>query len=816
MKIFSRLVFLVVVPFLMSSCKKAFQKDGSGHNETNWIRLGPGGGGGTFIPTFSYHDAAEFFIRCDMTGAYHTKDGGHGFDQINNPDGSYSFAFDPSYPKVMYVGSKVLKRSLDGGRTWEMIFPSPEEVLDTVFLGDHANFSLITSESSLYNKVASAGGETFGKSQSLTIKNIKVDPTDSRKVYFSSGNHFFYSVDSGANWSNIELDAGVDFIYTDSINARNKVYAFTDSSMAIIDKDGWHMETKEYPVEMQPAFSVTGGTIKENGRTIFYALQNDEPSRAYGEVAPTSLWFSKDFGATWQLVQNSEITNRKGPEPTYSMIAAAENDAGKVYVVTSSYQERTAQGKVSNWFGTLKSSDAGENWEWVWKGGGGSGTYGVRDNEDAPNLKDAWVQKAFGKDFIRLISVGVAPNDGDVAIVTDWYRSMKTMDGGKTWASVYSEEQSDGTYTSSGLDVTTAYGVHQDPFDPEHLAISYTDIGYHHSFNGGESWSRSPTGIPINWQNTCYWMVFDPKVKDRIWSVWSSMHDFPRGKMTRKPNWEHNAYGGVAVSLDGGSTWTPKVHGMGLDSPATSMVLDKNSPEDSRVLYVSVYGKGVFKSLDGAESWKLHNNGIQGSLAAFELTIQEDGTLFLITSPVPQHKGGEVGNGVHMGAVYKSIDGANTWTKLDLGDKVKFPNGLTYDSQNPNRLYLGAWSDILLSDLVGGHVAKEFGGNRLIDIEGGILLSEDSGNSWKQIFDGDKFVYDVTTDPRFPGRLYANTFNQGAYRSDDHGKTWHQIKGYDFHWGHRVMVDENHGEKVYLTTFGSSVWHGKPLIDSEE
>lgn len=109
MKIFSRLVFLVVVPFLMSSCKKAFQKDGSGHNETNWIRLGPGGGGGTFIPTFSYHDAAEFFIRCDMTGAYHTKDGGHGFDQINNPDGSYSFAFDPSYPKVMYVGSKVLK-----------------------------------------------------------------------------------------------------------------------------------------------------------------------------------------------------------------------------------------------------------------------------------------------------------------------------------------------------------------------------------------------------------------------------------------------------------------------------------------------------------------------------------------------------------------------------------------------------------------------------------------------------------------------------------------------------------------------------------
>ena len=64
--------------------------------------------------------------------------------------------------------------------------------------------------------------------------------------------------------------------------------------------------------------------------------------------------------------------------------------------------------------------------------------------------------------------------------------------------------------------------------------------------------------------------------------------------------------------------------------------------------------------------------------------------------------------------------------------------------------------------------------------------------------------------PYHPGRLYCNTFNQAAYRSDDGGKTWKKIRGYDFHWGQRIIVDQHDPEQVYITTFGSSVWHGIP------
>jgi hypothetical protein len=57
------------------------------------------------------------------------------------------------------------------------------------------------------------------------------------------------------------------------------------------------------------------------------------------------------------------------------------------------------------------------------------------------------------------------------------------------------------------------------------------------------------------------------------------------------------------------------------------------------------------------------------------------------------------------------------------------------------------------------------------------------------------------------------SFCAAAYRSDDYGKTWKKIKGYDFHWGHRVIPDVNNPDKVYLTTFGSSVWHGVPKTE---
>jgi len=648
------------------------------------------------------------------------------------------------------------------------------------------------------------------------IKIVKVDPVDPNSVYMAVDSFFYYSNDEGVTWDKKKLDAPVEQVYSNSALLKDEVYVFTQKAIHRFHKKAGTFTTHALPNELIPAFSFSAGTVKNSDSVIFYALKNATINENEFAYTNTEIWRSYDLGKTWEPATDSVITNTgKGPKPSLVKVVCSENDAANAYVVCSNYDEKLNDGRNIKWYGALKTANGGNNWNWVWKAGGGSGRYGVHDAGDASNFSDAWVQSAFGKEFILLIDAGVHPQNGSIAVVTDWYRSMKTEDGGLTWKEIYSREEKDRSYTTRGLDVTTAYGVHFDPFDSLHIAISYTDIGYHHSYDGGRTWKRSVEGVPGDWVNTCYWIAFDPDIKGRVYSVWSGNHDIPRGKMTRNPRWkeENFASGGVCVSDDGGQTWKSISNGMGTNSITTSIVLDKYSPVENRTLYAAVYNKGVFKSTDAGKTWQLKNNGIGENTCAFEITLASNGHLYLVVSPTPAFKDGKRGREYLPGAVYKSTDAGESWKQIHITDGLIFPNGIDVDPDNPDKLYLAAWSEIHLSDLIGAPVAKATGGNEVIPTPGGVYASDDGGATWRLLMDKTRHVYDITVDPIHPGRLYCNTFNRAAYRSDDYGKTWKKLAGYDFHWGQRVLVDRVHPEKVYVTTFGSSVWHGTPVAE---
>ncbi|MGC4034435.1 MAG: hypothetical protein QM764_00640 [Chitinophagaceae bacterium] len=779
------------------ACSTRSEKETIAKN--NWEIIGPGGGGATFIPTFSYHSPDKFLLRCDMTGSYLTEDGGQSFRQINFPNGAASFAYDPLDSNTIYVGSAVLNKSIDGGKSWDTIFPKREEITREFFLGDHANYKIETSGNSLYETKAE------------NISNVRIDPMSDHNLYISMGGYFLYSADAGASWKKEDCGSKIQFIYTNNENLKDSVFIFTENDLFVFDKKTKQLEKKELPAGMQPAFSFTGGITKQNKSGLFYALHNVS-SEAGSEFGNTELWKSSD-GYHWAQVKQPFIVDKAAAfVPSYSMITCSEFNAEKAYLITNRYKEIKDTSAIY-WYGAIKTDDAGDHWDWKWKGGGGSGQYGIKDGRDADNLTDAWARKAFGGEYIRLMDAGVDPYNGDIAIITDWYRTMKTIDGGKNWQQVYSHREADGAFANNGLNVTTTYGVHFDPFDSNHIAISYTDIGYHHSFNRGKSWERSVIGVPSEWVNTCYWVAFDPAVHNRVWSAWSGMHDFPRGKMTRNPKWKEQARGGICVSDDGGKTWRQSSEGMGFDSPTTSIVIDPKSKPGNRTLYAAVYNKGIFKSTDDGKTWVLRNKGIGENTCVFGLTLTGSGDLFVTIVPTPAHRNGRKGREFFNGAVYRSNDGAESWTHLNVTDSLFFPNNIESDPGNPKRLFIACWSDIDLSDLVGGDVVRETGGNQRLKMPGGIFSSEDGGTTWKSIFDQRQYVYAVTVDPYHVGRLYTNTFNRAAYRSDNNGLSWQRIKDYDFHWGHRVIVDKNDPEKIYLTTYGSSVWHGLPLTD---
>jgi len=365
---------------------------------------------------------------------------------------------------------------------------------------------------------------------------------------------------------------------------------------------------------------------------------------------------------------------------------------------------------------------------------------------------------------------------------------MLTTDGGATWVAVYSKKVAKSGWTSTGLDVTNAYGYHFDPFDHARQFITTTDIGLFRSEDGGKSWISSTTGVPKDWVNTTYWVVFDSEVKGRVWSVNSGTHDLPRPKM-----WRHGGIakykGGACISTDGGRTWAKSNDGME-QTAATHILLDPTSPLDSRVLYVTAFGRGVYKSVDGGKSWKLKNAGIiQKDPFAWRIVRDSKGMLYLLIAR--RSEDGSIGTEGD-GAMYRSTDGAEHWSPVALPQGVNAPNGLAVDPQDTNRLYLATWA----------RATGQHGDG------GGVFLSLDGGKSWRQTLERDRHVYDVTIDPRDSQVLYAAGFESSAWRSSDRGEHWKRIPGFNFKWGYRVIPDPEDERKVYITTFGGGVWHG--------
>ena len=489
-------------------------------------------------------------------------------------------------------------------------------------------------------------------------------------------------------------------------------------------------------------------------------------------AADAGVFVSNDGAATWTPA------SLPGKGAQTRAIATSLNHPEIAYV---SYKYLQLDGRT--WLGVAKTSDGGNTWTLAWKD-----EYGMdRIFPDAPNIHDAWME-ALGTEWgDNPRGLAVSAQDPNVAYSTD-DRTMKTTDGGVNWYAAYSNQAPGAGWTSTGLDVTTTYGYLFDPLDLRRRFIATTDIGLFRSEDDGHSWTRSVDGVPHMWANTTYWLAFDPGVQGKMWSAMSGVHDLPRPKMWRRTD-TATYKGGICVSLDGGRTWKPSNQGMPETAP-THILLDPSSPAGKRVLWVTAMGRGVYKSTDDGVTWTLKNNGIgQNQPLAWRLARAADGTLYVV---IARHSDdGSIGTAGD-GALYKSTDGAESWTPVNLPAGTNGPNGLAIDPHDPQRLYLAAW----------GRAAGMNG------VDGGIYLSSDGGRSWKSVFDRDQHVYDVMIDPRSANILYASGFESSAWRSDDRGEHWTRIPGYNFKWGHRVSPDPTDPSMIFISTFGGGVWHG--------
>ncbi len=737
-----------------------------------WERIGPGGGGAMFWPAVSPHDPDFAMVACDMTGSYVTYDGGKSWAMFNLRGPVRFFVFDPSDPETVYANSTALFRSNDRGKTWNVLYPSPSAIKGIISRGDHADEIIVTADSSR-NRVLS----------------LAVDPENSMKLHaiisVDRKSCYHVSEDQGMNWTMVkEIEGGPMNIFIDpSSPAENRTVIITCSNSVIAREKG-QWKTYQGVSGVKNMNEYAAGFDKESKKFILYAISGKSYFNPEGDLS--GIYYSEDFGRHWDNRQNEILKLRRTEAgfPEWRTIATSSMNPRIVYV---SYSELALTGDTIC-HGVAKSEDYGKTWILSWKDGHtGAGQFFTS------NYTKGWIDDRFGPGWgENPFSIAVSPGNPDICFTTDFGRTIKTSDGGRTWEQVYTNRKAGGGWVSRGLDVTTGYNIILDPFDDSHIFMAKTDIGLLVSNDGGESWesATNENGIPRKWVNSTYWLEFDREVKGRIFATMSSVHDLPRPKMWRRRG-PDTFTGGIVVSSDGGKTWDPVSSDIG-EAAITHILIDPESKKDSRTLYACAFGKGVYKSVDGGRSWIKKNSGIQGiEPFVWRISRSKNGELLLIVCR--RSDNGSIGDEFD-GALYRSADGAESWQKINLPEGTNGPMDIISDESDADRLILSAW----------GKLSK---GNYNPDTGGGIFLSADNGRSWKQTLSKDQHIHDITYDRR-TGTYYACGFNGSAYRSDDRGETWSRLRGYNFKWGKRVEPDPRDPGKVFIITFGGGVWQG--------
>jgi hypothetical protein len=270
------------------------------------------------------------------------------------------------------------------------------------------------------------------------------------------------------------------------------------------------------------------------------------------------------------------------------------------------------------------------------------------------------------------------------------------------------------------------------------------------------------------------------------------VHDIPNDNIISERH-GHNGPGGVCVSTDFGATWQAQAQGLP-PRPVTSIVLDPRSQAGQRTLYAGLFMAGVFKSTDDGVTWQSVSQGLGDpqNMRVYRVILHEDGTLFAnicALRKAPRQPLQPAGVGL-----YRSRDGGASWEKIHRDPPFLYPKDFSVHSTDSNDILLGA------CDTAGQ------------DNAGGLYRTRDGGKNWQRIGRAGPQTFGGYFHPKHPGWIYM-TLTEGApdaglWLSRDDGRTWEPFADLPFSNIQRVEFDPADPERIYVTTFGGSIWVG--------
>jgi len=268
------------------------------------------------------------------------------------------------------------------------------------------------------------------------------------------------------------------------------------------------------------------------------------------------FWLDRSGGMLISTDAGETWQRTKGPETDVGAIKVDPFDSKRIYV--------SVYGRDDESNDIWMTTDGGETWDTLFYGRG----YPVPIVEIDPV-------------DLRTVYVGVGPSS-----------IRRSIDRGETWESVI-------TPPTPSPNFLNALAIA--PSNDSVLYLAYVS-GLFKSTDKGNSWTQLPLK-PGYWGISC--IAVDPNNTDVVYAA-----VYSRGLPP----------GGIFKSTDGGLTWEEKNNGLDSTNWDISSLLIE--PEKSETVFVGAYTTkgtvdtiGVFRTTDGANSWKPFDDGIPGGIS---------------------------------------------------------------------------------------------------------------------------------------------------------------------------------------------------------